>query len=148
MDPIQAGVFEVKRQAKKVKFNVSVFCASMRESSRNFSKIRDDDMDLDRKLKESIGLALSRQSGDEASPSYWSFRVDSHAMSMGTFSKLYSVMIAALGLSCTYLFTNDDMPLLVVSVLTLFILTKAKWGIDKYCEALNRISLALKDINR
>ncbi|WP_203142974.1 hypothetical protein [Marinobacter mangrovi] len=146
MDPIQAGIFEVERQAKKAKFNVSVFCASMRESSRGFSKIREDDMDFDRKLKDKIGQALSEKSGDEAYPSYWAFRADSHAISMGTFSKLYSAMIAALGLSCTYLFANDHMPLLVASVIFLFILTKAKWGIDKYCETLNKISLALANL--
>jgi len=146
MDPIQKGLAELESQRKMSAFNISVLCSALRESSEHFRGVRKKDYDRMTSLTKTLRDALEEQAGEARSPAYWSERAEAHATSMGVYSKFYAAMMGVLGLITAYFFGGSDWAVTIALGLLLVILTKAKWGVDKYCANLERIQNHLSRI--
>ncbi|PMR72069.1 hypothetical protein [Billgrantia endophytica] len=146
MDPIQKGIAELERQRKAARFNYCVFVAALRESSEHFQRVRETDYGRVACLDRVLRVALAEQSGEARRPAYWSERAEAHATSVAVYSKFYAAMMGVLGLGTAYFLGDSDWALTVTLGLLLAVLTKAKWGVDKYSAGLQRVRDALERI--
>ncbi|CAM0557787.1 hypothetical protein [Vreelandella titanicae] len=144
MDPIQKGIAELEQQRKAARFNCGVFVAALRESSEHFQCVREVDYGRVTSLDRVLRVALAEQGGEARNPAYWGERAEAHATSLTVYSKLYAAMIGVLGLGTAYFFGDSNWALTVMLGLLLTVLTKAKWGVDKYSAGLLRVRDALK----
>ncbi|BAU57800.1 hypothetical protein HH1059_11010 [Halorhodospira halochloris] len=146
MDPIQKGIAELERQRKAVRFNYCVFAAALRESSEHFQCVREADYGRVASLDRVLRIALAEQSGEARCPPYWSKRAEAHATSVAVYSKFYAAMMGVFGLGTAYFLGDSNWALTVTLGLLLAVLTKAKWGVDKYAAGLQRVRDALERI--